>query len=305
MLERPQIAAIATVVLVAFISLPLWLSDIGPRVQRDMAVSAPSSAPRRASLDVEAAAPPPPAAFAPRPQADESALQERERSGISEERPVAAASAGARPVERPSLRMTEKANRFLAADEASGDERQRPPSPEPASSSVVRPDREERAIIVTGTVARSPAAAAANEQQAPVFAEQSNWNACTILDSRHNLRVCRKLADPARPGRSGRAAAHFLDGLNLAWEGDLEGAIETFGRSIAASPDLSIAYLNRGLAYRLKGDTDRAMADFGRAIASDPDFAPAYYHRGQLLRKQGETARADADIERAARLARQ
>jgi tetratricopeptide (TPR) repeat protein len=159
--------------------------------------------------------------------------------------------------------------------------------------------------VTGGRIAPPPAAPAAGRQQAPAFAAPGDWNACTILDTRHNLQACRGLADPARRGSAGRSAAHFLDGLRLAWDGDLDGALESFDRSIALAPDLSVAYLNRGLAYRQKGNADRALADFGRAIASDPDAAPAYYHRSQLLRAQGKTARAEADLERAIRLAAQ
>ena len=63
-LARPQVAALATIVLVTFIGLPLWLSDIGPRVQRDAAISEPAAS-RSVALDVEEVASPPPAAFAP------------------------------------------------------------------------------------------------------------------------------------------------------------------------------------------------------------------------------------------------
>src|SRR5690606_3541047 len=62
MLGRPQIAAFATIVLVAFIGLPLWLSDTGPRVQRDTELSERFS-PRQAALDDEAERPAPTAAI--------------------------------------------------------------------------------------------------------------------------------------------------------------------------------------------------------------------------------------------------
>ena len=299
MLGRPQMAAFATIVLVAFIGLPLWLSDIGPRVQRDTEISERSS-PRQASLDVEAEPLSPPASLAPPARAREEISDERERPIMAEGEPAAVASADALPVETPPRPTSEQADRFQPAEGVRSDERERSPSPRPAT----RPGTEDRAIIVTGgRVAGPPAAPAADRQQAPVFAEPGDWNACTILDTRHNLQACHGLADPTRTGRAGRSAAHFLDGLRLAWEGDLDGALESFDRSIALAPDLSIAYLNRGLAYRQKGDADRALADFGRAIASDPDAAAAYYHRGHLLRAQGKTARAEADMERAIRLA--
>jgi len=219
---------------------------------------------------------------------------------MAEGEPVAVASADALAAATPPPPTSERADGFQSAEEARSDERKRSLSPRPAA----RPGAEDRTIIVTGgRIAGPSAASAADRQQAPAFADPGDWSACTILDTRHNLQACRALADPAAAGRAGRSAAHFLDGLRGAWEGDLDGALESFDRSIALAPDLSIAYLNRGLAYRQKGDADRALADFGRAIASDPDAAAAYYHRGHLLRAQGKTARAEADMERATRLA--
>jgi tetratricopeptide (TPR) repeat protein len=130
----------------------------------------------------------------------------------------------------------------------------------------------------------------------------AGFDSCTILDPRRDLGVCRGFADPASRGAAGRAAARLADGLTLAWKGELDGAIDAFGRAIAAAPDLSIAYLNRGLAYRSKGDLRRALSDFDRAIARAPDNPRGYYHRSLLHRARGDTARAEADARRAVEL---
>jgi tetratricopeptide (TPR) repeat protein len=133
-------------------------------------------------------------------------------------------------------------------------------------------------------------------------APEGDWNACTVLDPRRDAAACRAFADPAAGGGNGRAAAQLVDGLRLAWKGDLDGAIEAFDRSIRTAPDLPIGYLNRGLAYQAKGDLRRALADFNRAVARGPDSPRGYYHRSLLHRATGDSARADADARRAIEL---
>jgi tetratricopeptide (TPR) repeat protein len=134
-----------------------------------------------------------------------------------------------------------------------------------------------------------------------VLPSQGDWNACTILDPRRDVSACRAFAPP---GSSGPAARHLADGLTLAWEGDLDPAIDAFDRAIRTAPDLSVAYLNRGLAYQSKGNLRRALADLNRAVRQDPDNARGYYHRSLIRRARGDTARADADAKRAVELDR-
>jgi tetratricopeptide (TPR) repeat protein len=123
-----------------------------------------------------------------------------------------------------------------------------------------------------------------------------NWNACTILDENQSVRAC-----PTRRA-SGRAATRLTDGLNLAWRGDLDRAIDAFSDAVRISPDFSQAYLNRGLAYQQKGDLRRALSDLNRAISSDRNNASAYYHRSEVQRALGNSERADADARRAQEL---
>ena len=148
----------------------------------------------------------------------------------------------------------------------------------------------------------SPAAVEQQLNKLPQFAVAQGSaapNSCTILDQRRDLSACRAFADPAARGVTGRAAAQLTDGLNLAWQGELDRAIDAFDRAIRAAPNLSIAYLNRGLAYQSKGDLRRALADLNRAVARDPNGARGYYHRSVIHRARGDTARADADAKRA------
>jgi tetratricopeptide (TPR) repeat protein len=174
----------------------------------------------------------------------------------------------------------------------------RTPAPGPAPAQRARQavaeaaaDEEDGQIMVTGSrvergdfAARAPITAVAD--LAPLDGE---WNACTLHDPRRNPTVCRD-------------SAEINDGLALAWQGDLDRAIRSFDRAIAAEPDLALAYLNRGLAWQEKGDLARALADLNRAVARDRTGARAYYHRSLLYRARGDAARAEADAKRAVEL---
>lgn len=116
---------------------------------------------------------------------------------------------------------------------------------------------------------------------------RGDWNACTVDDPMRKLANCR------------RQSGQIADGLSLAWEGDIDGAIAAFDRVIGRSPRSADAYLNRGLAHRRNGDTDRALADLDKAVRYAPQTARAYYSRSLVLRDRGENRRADADQNRA------
>jgi tetratricopeptide (TPR) repeat protein len=183
----------------------------------------------------------------------------------------------------------------------------------PQASAPARPAAaraaSEGSIVVTGArlaqqnfSSTTPMVTADEAKLADASIPEGDWNACTVLDPRRDASACRPFADPGARGPEGRAAAQLADGLTLAWQGNLDGAIEAFDRAIGAAPDLSIGYLNRGLAYQAKGDLRRALADLNRAVARDPGSARGYYHRSLLERAKGNPGRADADARRAIKL---
>ncbi|WP_231737084.1 tetratricopeptide repeat protein, partial [Sphingopyxis sp. HXXIV] len=146
----------------------------------------------------------------------------------------------------------------------------------------------EREVVVTGTrVAKS------------VPIGRGDWNACTVNDPSQALPRCRKLAGKAPKAVRRDADTHLADGLKQAWDGNFDQAIAAFGEAIAVAPDLSVAYLNRGLAYDRQGDSEAALADLDRAVQLAPKSARAYYSRSVLLRKYGNPNRASADEQRA------
>jgi hypothetical protein len=275
---RPQIAALASAALVLLVSVPIWWAEEdrfasdAPQAPPPAAPNPPSGAPAPKLRPPQQAAPPgaPPAAASASPP-DSSIADAKSLPQALDEVPPNRVSAPAPPVARPA-----------------------------ASAEV-----SDRAIVVTGSrVARrnfessSPITTVSTE----VLDAQGDWNACTLLDPRRDLSACRAFADPSARGATGRAAAQLEDGLALAWQGELDRAIDSFDRAIRANPDLPVAYLNRGLAYQSNGNLRRALADLNRAVSKDQDNARGYYHRSRLHRARGDTERADADADRAIEL---
>ena len=67
-------------------------------------------------------------------------------------------------------------------------------------------------------------------------------------------------------------------GLRL--QGRDRPGIEDFDHAILLNPARSVAFNNRGLAYRSKGETYSAITNYEQAIPLNPEFALAYYNRG-------------------------
>lgn len=305
---RPQVAAFATVALVALLSLPLWLTD------SDRFVEAGRERPATAMERVETPAPPPDMQPPARAAGEAPAIDELAPATASTvEREAELADAGgvaekAAPSAAPAEAQLNRLPAFAPATDArpvpQGQFALAPPPPAPPAAAD-REDDDSRTVIVTGArVVRQESAALANRVRiAETAAEEAgDWNACTIEDPRRDLRDCDELGDLSAPGASGRANAHLADGLRFAWQGDLDRAIEAFDKALALAPDRSLAYLNRGLARWRKGDTGRALEDFDEAIANDPEAARGYYHRSRLYQARGAAARASGDARRAIRL---
>lgn len=278
---RPQFAVLASAALVVLVSVPIWWAE------KDRVIPNASQVAPSAAENSPAAAPTP----------GQRAPQQAAQPGPS---PTAiSASPPGTPIADTSALPDAREEALLGQASAPA------PAPMPAAPRrAASPEVSDGAIMVTGSrVARQN-----YESNSPIttvdeqLISHGDWNDCTVVDPQRDLGACRALADPAAQGDAGRAATRLADGLTLAWEGELEPAIDAFDRAIRAEPDLSIAYLNRGLAYQAKGDLRRALADLNRAIARDPDSARGYYHRSLLHRARGDTARADADAKRAIEL---
>lgn len=281
---RPQIAALASVALVVLVSVPIWWAERDRLVPNAPEVAAPAA--RDAPVaDAGHGLRAPPL----------SGAVDRATAHPEPAAPATVAAPAALPATPPLA---------ASATPAPALARRQPPAAMAAEPTAAAPAAPESAIVVTG----SRVARADFDSSSPVVSlneevlTQGDWNDCTLLDPNRDASACRAFADPAAGGATGRAAAQLADGLALAWQGDLDRAIDAFDRAIRAAPDLSVVYLNRGLAHHAKGNLRRALADLNRAVARDPDGARGYYHRSQLHRARGDTARADADAARAVAL---
>jgi len=70
-----------------------------------------------------------------------------------------------------------------------------------------------------------------------------------------------------------------------------------------AGPNLAVAFMNRGLAYKKKGQWDRAIADYSEAIRLNSGDAEIFNNRGNAYYYDGQLDRAAADYDDAIRLA--
>jgi len=80
---------------------------------------------------------------------------------------------------------------------------------------------------------------------------------------------------------------------------DFSGAIADYSRSIELSPDLDMAYFNRGLARVNMRQRSEAIADFTKAISLNPDYKEAYYYRGALNVDAGNFNSVITDLNKA------
>jgi tetratricopeptide (TPR) repeat protein len=80
-------------------------------------------------------------------------------------------------------------------------------------------------------------------------------------------------------------------------------AIADFTRAIELNPENAWALGSRADAYRLLEKFDKALADFNRAIELDPGYQWALARRGETLRITSDYPRSLADLNRAIELA--
>ena len=301
--RQPQLAALASIALVITISLPIWwlqkdrFAEVVPQPppaapatpgvvsssQQHVPNQAAEPNAEAAKPETALAAPAGPTAITAPPVAADQAVLEDSSAAQAQQRAASAGFAAPRSVAPPPPPP--------------------PPAPARARQAATRESVDEEDATANVVVTGSRVAAPAYNSPSPAVSVNSevlaggNFNACTILDEDQSTRHC-----PNRRA-SGRAATRLADGLNLAWQGDLDRAIDAFSDAVRISPDFSQAYLNRGLAYQEMGDLRRALSDLNRAVSTDRNNASADYYRSQVQRALVNTSRADADDRRAEELA--
>jgi tetratricopeptide (TPR) repeat protein len=105
-----------------------------------------------------------------------------------------------------------------------------------------------------------------------------------------------EIDSPAR-AKIGAAMALSNRGAELMRQGDADGAIEDYNKSIEIYPT-AVAYGNRSAALLHKGDAAAALADINKAVELAPRAAVYYYQRASVLIKQGKSDEARKDLAR-------
>lgn len=299
-IRRPQATALVTAALVAAIGLPVaWTIDFRPDAPAEQATPAPRDAAPPATAEAAArtdtpTTPSPPPAVA-RAVSTSTAAPEAGTAPAPHPAEPARLAPPAPPPPPPSPMVAGRTARSDGELVVSGARVARPAleqaSPVTAFSAEEAPRDEAGSIVVTGAMIAPRGKPA-----------RGDWNACTVNDPSQTLTRCRKMANKGTKDVQSRADAHLADGLKQAWAGNFDEAIAAFDRAIAVAPDLSVAYLNRGIAYERQGDRARAIADLDQAVKYAPKSARAYYNRSLILRENGDLRRADADESRAINL---
>jgi len=97
-------------------------------------------------------------------------------------------------------------------------------------------------------------------------------------------------------GTENRTAADwFKIASDFVGKGDYENAVSFFNRTLELDPNMTDAYLFRGLAYRNMQKYKEALADYNKLLSINPNSAPAYNNRGVVYWKQGKHKEALAD----------
>ncbi len=94
------------------------------------------------------------------------------------------------------------------------------------------------------------------------------------------------------------ALSLWQEGQRFHFEGDLERAVELYGRSIAVFPTAE-AHTFRGWAYSLDDRLDDAIEECRKAISVDPTFGNPYNDLGSYLMAQGKPDEAIRWLEKA------
>jgi predicted O-linked N-acetylglucosamine transferase (SPINDLY family) len=94
-----------------------------------------------------------------------------------------------------------------------------------------------------------------------------------------------------------RAEAYYKRANALNGLGRLEPALEDYDRAIRFNPSYAYAFCNRGSVLERLGRREAALASYDRAIELDPKDALTYYNRGSVLKdlKRHEEALASYD----------
>ena len=116
-------------------------------------------------------------------------------------------------------------------------------------------------------------------------------------------RLSKGKVKPIAPKKALTAEDWFGRGfMALHNEGDREGALRAFAKSIHLDPAYQRAYLNRGITYDRVGNLQQAIDDYSKAIELAPGDAKVYYVRGLARKRLGMGDESMEDLKKAARM---
>lgn len=78
--------------------------------------------------------------------------------------------------------------------------------------------------------------------------------------------------------------------------------IDDLDQLIKLTPQLSLAYYNKGVALATMGDMTSALSAFNKAIEHNPEFGEAFYNRGYVYLRLGDKPQGVADLSHAGEL---
>ena len=94
------------------------------------------------------------------------------------------------------------------------------------------------------------------------------------------------------------AQAYSNRGNALTKQGRYQEAIDDYDQALELVGDVAAIYCNRGLTRRLLGDLEGSLKDLEVAISLDGKFGPSYLARGGIRAVKGDIEGAIADLER-------
>jgi tetratricopeptide (TPR) repeat protein len=132
------------------------------------------------------------------------------------------------------------------------------------------------ALATAGSMVAIPALALAPKQDSPDAFDES---ACELVQDAMLRSDC-----------------FHAEGLERHEQGDLQGAVEAYTRSLQINPRHSDSYYNRGVAYHALGLPEDAIADYSQAIALNARDEDAFYNRALARYDLGDIPGARADF---------
>ena len=89
-----------------------------------------------------------------------------------------------------------------------------------------------------------------------------------------------------------QAEKHFKEGFAYQDQGNLDRALEEYGKAIQLNPDYIEAYMNLGTVYLEMKDYDQAIQQFEKVVELNYFYAKGHYNLGLAYLYKGEVEKA-------------